>query len=459
MIKGMKVALVNPGRDKKWSVAEPLNIGYIASYLDTKGIEVKLIDELAGQNVQKEIDSYSPCIVGITATTPLVNDAYRIAKECRNKGILTVMGGVHATVMPEEVANHCDVVVVGEGEYAMYEIIEKAIKRGVVYGSPLQNIDYIPKPTRYLIDMKFYMRTRDRLGDTVSHLHFVPPGQKLGVILSSRGCSYKCSFCHNSWRPTKPQFHNPKRVIDELKELVNKYGLKYIFFTDDNLLANKRRLVEICNLIKGNNLQMTWCCNATGNDIQKDMIRIIKEAGCKQIMFGIESGSQRILDLLNKRTKVDRNAQALRLCKEAGFIVTASFIIGSPTETIEDIKLTQNFIKFNAEYLDMIGVNIMTPYPGTAIWEWCKKQGLIQQSLSWNDFNQENNPPIQVCEAISPSQLEKLRLQTLMMKQPELSRLWAKIRSNPVKTVSQSIRHPSIIKTFLQGYFSIKAQS
>lgn len=450
----MKVVLVNPGRGKNFknfAVSEPLNLGYIASYLEQNKIKVKIIDELAGENVRQEIISYGPDIVGITGTTVLAPDAYRIANMCKEMGILTVMGGVHATVIPEEALIYCDVVVTGEGEVAMLDIIREGIKSGNITRPNIQNLDEIPPPARHLFNMDFYMDTKDRLGDVVPHLCFVPPRTKFASVITSRGCPYRCIFCHNSWRQIPVRFHSAGRVISELEHLVEVYGIEAVFFMDDNFLANKPRLEKICRMMKERKLDIIWGCAATSNDINLPICQMIKDVGCRELCFGWESGSQRILDILGKKTTVTQNKKAIKICKEAGLLATGSFIVGSPTETIEDVRATIRFIEENVSDIDMYGVNIATPYPGTKLWQWCNEQGLIPESFDWSDFNM-TDVPVSICD-IPPKELDKLQLEIFGIKPVKFSRLLKRGLWHPLKTAHWALRYPSTAANIILGSF------
>jgi len=224
----IKVALINPGKDGSLAATEPLSLGFIAGYLEKNDIEVIIIDELAGQNVKKEIEKFIPDIVGITATTPCVLDAYKIADMCRKMGILTVMGGVHVSVLPEEGLKHADIVVKGEGEIAMLDIIRENIKSGIVSRPYIKNIDDIPFPARHLMQMNFYSNAKERLPNSFM-FSFIPLHTKFASILTSRGCPFACTFCHNSWRGIPWRFNNPERVISEIEDLIKSYGIKAIF--------------------------------------------------------------------------------------------------------------------------------------------------------------------------------------------------------------------------------------
>lgn len=447
-----KVVLINPGREERFAVQEPLNLGFIASYLEKNDIEVRIIDELAGQNVEEELSRYRPGIVGITATTPLIPDAYRITDMCREMGILTVMGGVHASVLPGEALKHADIVVKGEGEKAMLDIARAKIKSGVISQPYIKDLDEVPPPARHLMDMDFYLCTKDRLPYT--YLYFVPPHTKTASIITSRGCPYACTFCHNTWRGIPHRFNSPERVISEIRELKKVYGIEALFFIEDNLFVNKKRLQKICELIIKNKFNIIWGGNARVNNIDSKTLKIAKEAGCRQVTFGFESGSQRILDVLNKKTTIEQNRKAIELCNKVGIIPQGTVMIGNPTETIEDVRATQQFIKESD--IKSVGVCITTPYPGTVLWDWCKEHNLIPQQFKWSDLDY-NKVAIPACDTIPPEEIERLFIETSDIVSPKrplkLSQFISTGLRHPRKSITKiakTIRHPSRIPKFIK---------
>lgn len=450
-----KVALINPGSCEKetlYSATEPLNLGFIAGYLEKNNIEVKIFDELSGQDVIKEIDSFKPETVGITATTPLITRAYQIADYCRKKGILTVMGGVHVSVLPEEALAHCDIVVKGEGEIAMLDIIKGNIKSGIISRQYIKNLDEIPPPARHHMNMKFYLHSRDRL--PYGHFSFAPPRSKCASVMSSRGCPYSCIFCHNSWRGTPVRFNTPERIISEIKSLVSEYNVNALFFCDDELFANKNRLEKICNSIIEEKLNIVWCAAARVNSLELELLQLAYRAGCRKLNIGLESGSQRILDILNKKTTVEQNKIAVGLCKKAGIKIGGTFMIGNPTETLEDINLTVKFIKENKLYEnDDAGVLITTPFPGTKLWQWCEEKNLIPKNFSWSDFT-FTKAPIIANDIFSSEEIEKICRkinQELYEKRPiKLFQFMKNKLSHPLTLACKSLKEPKKIFSYLK---------
>jgi anaerobic magnesium-protoporphyrin IX monomethyl ester cyclase len=403
-----KLALVNAGRNIEDAVAEPLNLESIASYVGKFNIDVKIIDEIAGQNVRREVLRYKPDIVGITGVTPLIRWTYQIADMCRSMGIRTVIGGVHASILPQEALEHCDIVVTGEGEIAMKNIIEQDIKSGIVKGITLDNLDDVPMLDRSKVEFDFYMRLPE------TYLVAVPKGIKTGAIFSSRGCSNNCAFCHNSWKDLPYRCNSVKRVMDEIHSLTEKYHVKAIYFMDDNLFMNKPRLHYLCHQIIESKLNIIWIASSRADSVDETTLKLAREAGCRQILFGFESGSQRMLDILCKKTTVEQNAKAIRMCHDAEILATGSFMIGNPTEMVEDIRMTQQFIRDNK--IDAGGVNITMPFPGTQIWDWAREKNLIPEHQDWSKFVYSGiTKGVLVCDTISITELEALYHETIAL--------------------------------------------
>lgn len=400
-----KVVLINPGLNNFWaSPHPPLNLGYIAGYLEANGIETHIIDELAGQDVGREIIKLKPDIVGITATTPLVPDAYRIARITRNMGIFTVMGGKHAMVMTEEALRNVDIVVTGEGEKAMLDIVNG--ERAKIVNTPyFSNLDELPDPAWHLMDMEFYLTCQKRTPS--NHLRLFPRKSRIAALITTRGCPYSCIFCYNSWQDTPLRFHSAGRIFSTMKHLVEKYSADTFFFMDDDIIFSKDRFRKLCRLIIENRLNIIWGCQASVNSIDKEILQLAKEAGCYQIGFGFESGSQKILSILKKdKTTIESNARAVKLCKEVGIRSWATFMIGNPTETIEDIKKTFYFIKDN--HIDGVGIHVTTPFPGTELWDWCEERNLIPEKLDWSIFN-TTQVSIPACDTIPQEVIQGIR--------------------------------------------------
>lgn len=374
----MKIAFVNPAilkSDKTWA-AEPLPLITLAAYLQkyVKGVEVRIFDEQAGQDFKKGLLEFKPDVVGLTAMTMFANDAYRIADWVKeNTDSLVAIGGIHATIMPEEAKQHADVVVKGEGELAFMDMANGKLKEGIVDYPIIKDLDSIPIPDRSLIDMEFYIK------------NISSKGKRIGRVLTSRGCPYKCIFCFNSKRIVPLRFNSAERVIEEIRGLVDEYDINYISFYDENFAMNKERLVKICNTIREEFGDLVWDCQTSSNIVDLQLLQIMKDAGCEQIGFGLESGSDKILKILGKgHVTVEQNEKAINLCKKAGIKVRGCFILGNYMETEEDLQKTVDFIERNE--IDFVSLHILTPYPGTKLWDICLREKLIPENIDWSNF-------------------------------------------------------------------------
>lgn len=430
----IKVVLVNPGKDKQYAVQEPLNLGFLASYLEKHKVEVKIIDQLAGQNPKKEIIKYNPDFVGITGTTPVIEEGYKIGNWCMDHDFPVIFGGIHTSIMLNETES-LYTIVKGEGENALLKIIRGEVPLGgIIQGEYIKSLDNIPPPARHLINMDFYMKSKDRNPD--SYLYFVPKHMRVASMLTSRGCPWNCSFCWNSFRDIPIRYNSPIRVITEIDNLIEKYNIQAIFFIEDNFFMSKDRVRSISALLLSKYKykdEIIWGANARVDNINKQILQVVKEAGCKQITFGFESGSQRILNVLNKKTTVEQNKKVIELCRGVGIIPQGTVMIGSPTETIEDINKTREFIR-EMNIQETIGICLTTVFPGTKLWEWCKERDLIPNSFNWSNFNYQK-VPISCCEAISPEDLQNIYYEMV----DEFS------ENRPLKfedVIKMSIQHP-----------------
>jgi radical SAM superfamily enzyme YgiQ (UPF0313 family) len=385
----MKVCLINPGLEQA-SEAPPLNLAILASYLLEHGHEVKIVDMLSGDYFPNIIEQFKPDFVGVTGTTPVVPYTYRVADFCREKGIFTIIGGVHPSILPNEAAKHADAVVVGEGETALLDIINNK-KRGIIQGEALKDINILPIPSYESLNMDFYLSILQR--QEMCFCSFAPRDFKVAAIVTSRGCPYSCTFCHNSYRDLPYRYRSPENVVKEVKHLIDNFGVNAVFFCDDNFFVNEPRVKKICELFKSTGIskQIIWGANGRVNNINKNILQLVKDVNCKQVTFGWESGSQKTLDSLNKQTTVDQNHKSIEMCNEIGINAAGTFMIGNPNERIEDLEKTKKFIQ-NHHITGGIGICISTPYPGTKMWDWCKENNKIPNDLKWKDFDYHHVP-------------------------------------------------------------------
>lgn len=370
-----KVALVCPA--KKSIPKPPLNLAYIASYLEKNNTDVVIIDRIAGQDVEKELIKHNPEFVGLTAMTSWAPDAYEVAKFVReNLKAKVIMGGVHSNIMTEEALEHVDIVVKGEGEKAMLDIVQNKIDSRIVSLPYIKNLDELPMPAYHMLDMDFYLSDKDAIiGLKID---------RVATMITSRGCPYRCFYCYNSKHPAPVQYHSPERVFNEIKYLKGKYNIKGITFLDDEFVSNRRRIREICELMIKEGLNtIRWECQANSKFADLDLFILMHKAGCVSMQFGFESGSQRILDFLKKgKNTVKENRTAVQVCNEAGIKVRGLFMMGSPTETLEDIEATERFIDEND--IGYVEIYMTLPLPGSELWEWSIEHNIIPDDIDYS---------------------------------------------------------------------------
>ena len=371
----------------------PLNLLYLSAYLESKKIPVKILDgqvnDLREQGLIRVIKQFNPNIVGISCHTPLVYPAHQIAKTVKRfcPQITVIMGGPHPSILPEGTIadENVDIVVRGEGEITLFELV-KAIESGANLNSILgityrdngkivtnpdrpltTDLDSLPLPSRHLIPIREYHPQAD--------IYYRSPST---IMITSRGCPYKCIFCASRRiSGHKYRVRSPEKVIEEIDILVNQYGIRNIGIADDNFIVNRKRTEQICDIIirEGYNRRMDWSCALRADGVDVPLLKKMRTAGCRCICVGIETGSQRLMGILNKHLKLEKVEEGVKMMRKAGIKVRGTFLLGVPSETKEETLQTINFAK--KLNLDFAKFNIITPYPGTELYEMAKKRGLV----------------------------------------------------------------------------------
>jgi len=343
----------------------PLGLLYIAASLEKAGHSVEVTDLTGG--VPWDIEWAD--IYGITVYAPTIGVARKIATKCRtiNPDCKIVAGGAHVTHLPESVS-FADSVVVGEGELAMVDLAEDYPDIKKRYMRPLgENLDLYPAPAYHLVDIHSYGRM---IG-----------GQETVAMLASRGCLYKCAFCAISLKTIKR--HSPEFVADQMRYIKSAYGINKFHFQDDSFTSNKAYLQRVLDLICP--LGVGFKCLSRTNVDTDDLVKL-KKAGCDLICFGVESGSQKMLDRMNKNTTVEQNFTAIQVAKAAGLRTRAFFVIGFPGETKETIEETKRFIEVAEP--DEYFISNFVPYPGTDVWNNPEKYGITWMEKDFDQYYQ-----------------------------------------------------------------------
>lgn len=364
-----------------------LGLAYIASMLEKHNHKVRIIEGMAEIISLDKIAQISESfdIVGITSITFLALLSHSVAKVAKgqNKSIPVVMGGPHASVVPEDILKdeNVDYVVIGEGESTFLELVEaleskRGIEdiKGIAYRKdnkvnlteprPIEDsLDRIPLPARHLLPMHLYRSSEVRARRHPA-LH----------MLSSRGCPYNCSFCSNKViHRCKLRMHSPERVVEEMSILVKDFKAKEIHFWDDCLVFDEKRVYEFCQLLHKRKLNIPWDCEATIGRTNPALLKEMHRAGCFTISYGIESGNDQRLRKINKgwlnRNKIK---QAVEWTKKAGLRVRGYFMLGFVGETLQEMKQTIQFAK--ELDLDFATFSLLVPLPGTEDYARAKKE-------------------------------------------------------------------------------------
>jgi len=423
-----RVLLINPTFDvirqlgelgKLYVLGRPLGLGYLDAYLESKGIEARIIDgqisDLTEETLGKETQEFSPNIVGITSTTALASAAHEVAKWTKNisKDIKVVMGGVHPTVLPGETLedDNVDVVVRGEGEITFFELATafetRTDLRDVLGISFKSNGEIVHNENRPFI------KDLDSLPPVDDHI--LPRNRYSGYsVLTARGCPFNCIFCSSRtlWG-TRYRVRSPENVFVEIDFIVDKYNPKEIAFIDESFVTNKARTEKICDMFieRGYHKRMRWICSSRADLVDEPLLAKMREAGCSAISFGIETASRRLLDILRKGTSPEINEKAVRMAKRAGISnVRATFILGIPTETREESLATIKYAKKLP--LDSAKFSIATPYPGTELYRIALSEGMAIQK-DWSKLHQgvgfSEYDPVWIPKGRDPKELKKLQ--------------------------------------------------
>ncbi|MEA3347108.1 MAG: radical SAM protein, partial [Candidatus Auribacterota bacterium] len=205
---------------------------------------------------------------------------------------------------------------------------------------------------------------------------------------SSRGCPYRCIFCASSRYWNNIRYFSPEYVVDEIEELVEKWKVRLISFYDDLFVANQKRLNRIAELVVSRGLvgKVKFSCSCRANTVTEEVVSSLKKMGVCSVGMGLESGNPRVLSILKgKSAKVEDNFRAVELLHSAGIKVNASFIIGSPDETLEEMMDTYRFIK--KSLLSFVDIYLLTPFPGTPVWDQAEARGLVFANMDWSKLN------------------------------------------------------------------------
>lgn len=388
----------------------PIGLLSISSKLSREGYNIRIIDQRLDNNWEKTLISslkLNPICVGITCMTGRQIESALKASQIvkKNSNCPVVWGGVHASILPYQTIQNkfIDILVLKEGEITFYELIKVLEKnknfskiKGLVYKKDgkinvnperefIKCLDLIPELPYHLVDV-----------DKYSSMHI--EGKSIDFV-SSRGCPNKCSFCYNlRFNKQRWRTMSAKETIKRVKYLVEKYGIKTIYFQDDNFFVDLERVRDILKGIIKEKLNIKWGTLGLRVDtvtrMDDEFLKLMYDSGCINVDIGAESGSDRILKLIDKQIKIEDLLKVNRRLAKYPFIVKYTFIIGFPGETEEEnmqtVKIAQKLVKENPNAYTPMAVYV--PYPGTNMYDTALKLGFIPPKTleEWANFNPED---------------------------------------------------------------------
>lgn len=426
----------------------PFFLAYGASLLREEGFEVYALDavalDLSEEDFLKKIKIIKPHLIFYEVTTPTSNyDTVLVSKIKKTlPDIIISLGGTHATTFSQEILrgnSAVDFILKGEYEFSLLELA-KAIRdnkqdfsAGIIYREKdriidnghrplIEPLDLLPSPARDIFPSNDHP---DPLIYWDGFCQSYPAIQ----LHSSRGCPYRCYFC--LWNQViynngKYRTFSPKRVVDEMEDVVNKYGAKEIYFDDDDFIINKAHVYDICDEILRKRLKVKWSCMADTVNLNEEMLEKMAQSGCVGIKFGVESGSLKILKKLGKPVNLKNVKEVASLCARLRIKSHATFTVGLLEETEADVKKTIAFAQNLG--VDSMQISIATPFPGTKFFDVVEQNGFLR-SRDWKLYDGKTSEVVS-CPSLNWKKIARIRKTGLT--------LWGlKILFSPVRLFRQ----------------------
>lgn len=418
----MRISLINVQFHEGNNMFPPLGLLYVAGALRDAGHRVQLLDgdPLLETDMVDRVADFDPDLIGLSSLTMTIGRAALLARQlaARLPAVPLMVGGPHATAEPADTLRELGaaVVVVGEGERTAVEVAERYASRAQPDGVPgtvtaqttapprpfIEDMDSLPLPARDLCDFERYLSPPGLIRGWASGRH--------ASLMAGRGCRYRCTFCASHLQLGRTlRMRSVPHVLAELDHLVERYGVRGVYWTDDIFTGDKAWVRELCLALAARPYRLEWACQSRVESVDRLSLGLMKAAGCVQIDFGVESGSKKVLRAMKKGTTYDRVVQAFELVHEMGMRTGASFIIGSPGEELDDIEVTLELARRIAS--DWTVFFYSTPYPGTDLWRELHAGGWDQSfppyGESWS--NRQRQTPFHQ-GSLHPDELAEWRL-------------------------------------------------
>lgn len=469
----MNILLVNPSLtrerighyndkvEKIRGIYPSLGLLYIAAVLEQEGHHIEVIDmdiEIDAQNkIISSLARLKPEILCIHVMTWTFHQANEIAKLARNilPSVCVIAGGAAITSAPEVIMKYSmfDYGVIGEGEKTILELMHALNSKdntgkipGIIYRENgqiilssqrtlIETLDSIPNPARHLVNLNLY-------SDVLSK------ERACATMITSRGCPYSCIYCDrrnrmgNKWR----SFSN-HRIIDEMQELKDRYGIKEIMFFDDEFIIDHNRAIEFCNLLLEKKLEILWECRTRVDLIDRELLKIMKKAGCYRIRFGFESGDDKILKILKKGITVKQSLECANIVKKSGIEIFGYFMFGCPEETEKDIQKTIELaFAIDPDFAVFSKVILI---PGSELFEWAVSQKLIAADY-WERFIAGDI--VDTAPSLSSKELPEERVNQIIKEINKKFYFRSKFmlrKLSKIKSISQLIKQVHMASAFL----------
>ena len=355
----------------------PMGLAYIHAYIKNKHkVKVSYLSNVPQKicidNLKSTIRQFKPDIVGISVMTPSRVSSFELIEYLQTKNIKTVLGGIHATVMHEQLLKkYPDVIIVlGEGEVTFSELLNNLDNLDIVKG-----IAYYDNGVK-LTEPRLLIEDLDAL-PFPEHGTFLYQGKTLANLLTSRGCPFKCNFCClDVFSKRKVRFRSAENVVDEIEYIEKNYpDIKTIWLHDDTFMINKKRTIEICNKIIERGIKLKFICSARFKPISTEVVEAMERANFIQVLFGLESGADKVMKNMHKGLSKDDIRKAIELFKNSNIKITVFLIVGLPGETTNTIVETGRFVQElqKINYFTYRDINIAMVFPGAEIYDISKQ--------------------------------------------------------------------------------------
>lgn len=378
----------------------PLSLCSLAAYLNREGWRCEILDldflNRTSPLIEETIREKKPGVLGISAYTTNIAWAARLASIAKgvDPSIVTVIGGFHASALPARTMEEFpdfDVLVTGEGERTMDEWMRLRLEgkswdgiRGFVWrgeegrlvvGEPrdlIDDLDSLPFPDRSLVPVTRY------IPDPGNYFRLPTTG-----ILYSRGCPFRCTYCSKSVFGNRIRYRSEENFLAEVRELTQRYGIRDFRLEDEGPTLNTPKMISLCRRILSEGLDITWNCFSRVDTVDEDALRIMRDAGCYHVTYGVESSLPETLRRINKQIDLDRAVETVRTTMRLGIECKVNFILGFPWEGLEEVRSVVRFAR--ALSPDLATFNLFKPFPGSVLYEELDRSGRLRHT-SWEDY-------------------------------------------------------------------------